>query len=349
MLTLFSSTTAMTSPAASIQLTNASVEVMTRSSDANFLKWYYFPIGVFALCLTMSLIIIIGVIVLARKYEKHDMRKVRCKNSMRKTVKPSSGVSSKMSNCFTRLNNDSLSSTSYFAPPPNNLKLMMSTYVPTTTTVTNEYEEGDYECSENSSEIYHGIKCCHGNNHTFMFRSCRRAASFDSYECYNVGGHDLASVAVSRSIEKLTLNVYVYFNIASENDYVSNHLLPCLKKCLTLVPDTKFILRPQLSNFITSFASMDTLCKMVSNNEPNDVYTTNHSNNSLSAHILVLSNEFHGYKMPVNTFENCFVSLKLKENSDSSSGSSNKTSTTSTSSGEASLNALCYTNTLNPR
>jgi hypothetical protein len=64
----------------------------------------------------------------------------------------------------------------------------------------------------------------------------------------------------------------------------------------------------------------------------------------LCAHILVLSDDFHGYKPPI-TFENCFVSLKLKNNASSGSGdgSSNKTSTTSTSSGgEASL---CYNNT----
>jgi hypothetical protein len=155
----------------------------------------------------------------------------------------------------------------------------MSTYVSqppqpqhqtATSLISNEYEEGDYECSENSSEIYQAIKCCNinqpntntNNNNTrrshFMFKSCRRAASFDSYnECYNVGGHDLASVPVSHSIEKLTLNVYVYFNIASENDYVSNYLLPCLKKCLTLVPDTKYILRPQLTKFITSFTASE--------------------------------------------------------------------------------------------
>jgi len=249
--------------------------------------------------------VILGVVVLARKYEKNTLQKVRCKNSLRKTVKQSKRrggggaivatlphLSDNNNNrstncCFTRLTNDSLSSTTYFAPPPpplpaNMINMIMSTYVSqtplqppplhhqtATSLISNEYEEGDYECSENSSEIYQAIKCCNinqpntnNNNNSntrrghFMFKSCRRAASFDSYnECYNVGGHDLASVPVSHSIEKLTLNVYVYFNIASENDYVSNYLLPCLKKCLTLVPDTKYILRPQLAKFITSFTS----------------------------------------------------------------------------------------------
>ena len=163
-------------------------------------------------------------------------------------------------------------------------------------------------------------------------------------------------MAVSRSVEKLTLNVYVYFNIASENDYVSNYLLPCLKKCLTIIPDTKFILKPQLAQYITSFSTntSPTPSDLYLDENKNNAYSNNSSSallknymnnaNCLSAHILVLSEEFHGYKPAIST-GNTIMSLKLKhaESMSNESGKSHKTNTATASSGETSI-STCYTN-----
>ena len=208
---------------------------------------------------------------------------MRCNNSARQKSLTKPNTSSK--NCFTRLsnNNDSLlsSTTTYFTPTATATAIVHHQHHHLTPTlVTNEYAldeeengEDDYECSENSAEIYHGIKCCCPPPPPLSKRS--------GYESYN-GGHDLASVSVSRSIQKLTLHVYVYFNIASENEYVSNWLLPCLKRCLSLVPDTKYILKPQLTPWMTTL----------------DAENASHPVNILSAHVLVLSDEFHGYRQP---------------------------------------------------
>ena len=90
-----------------------------------------------------------------------------------------------------------------------------------------------------------------------------------NYECYNnltthhlnetkvhhrhlVDSVDFAtSVPVSRSIHNLSLNVYIYYNVADE-DYVNNYLMPFLEqKCLTIIPETNYIKRPQAAKFVS--------------------------------------------------------------------------------------------------
>ena len=139
-----------------IQVVAANNSDTSVASDVvSLLRWYYFPLGVFAGCILLSLTIVVSVIVVAKKYDKNDPTRPKAKkSSMRKSER---AATSTATNCFTKLNDDSLSSSSYFAPNVNKA----ATYVPPT--VANEYEVGDYECddsSENSTRNYNG-KCCH--------------------------------------------------------------------------------------------------------------------------------------------------------------------------------------------
>ncbi|CAF0984117.1 unnamed protein product [Brachionus calyciflorus] len=146
-----------------------------------------------------------------------------------------------------------------------------------------------------------------------LFRSCHRKSTCSSDSCESTydgqSNNDSVSVPVSRSIENF--NIYVYFNII-DNDYVANHLLPLLKKCLTLIPDPKLILKPLKTYFVSQ---ADTMSLDFSNESYSSyyssIYNAKKQNNNVNAVLLVLSENFYGYRRQMN---DSFVSIKYKTN-----------------------------------
>jgi hypothetical protein len=154
---------------------------------------------------------------------------------------------------------------------------------------------------------------------------------------------DMATVAVSRSIDSLSMNVFVYFS-QTDSEYVQDYLIPCLKKCLTIIPDTKYILRPQSARYMTlkeAELSIMAVADAATTAHKNNSTTTNSTTssemmansstgsssvsngpattiritpNTLIANIFVLSEHFVGYKPAGDSI----ISIKLKSGCGSS-------------------------------
>lgn len=127
---------------------------------------------------------------------------------------------------------------------------------------------------------------------------------------------DAASVPVSRSLEHTSLYVYVYF---SEFDahYANNYLLPCLHKCLTIVPDTRFVMCSQRDKHAWDEAAT------VIDSTPDSIRTTSRSTSTqrrtaaaatrrLVARILVVSENFFGLRLNA---ESCLTSSSSSDRS----------------------------------
>ena len=280
----------------------------------SLLRWYYFPILVFAICLITSIVLVIVVILLARKFD---------------VTSPPTNSNKKRKNksCFNifnltkkQKNNSSTSSSSYFTTPSNNSDDL--------DVENSDDEDSDSESSIKQNNLLGKIASCFKSSQrrsNKTFKPCHRSNSFDSDSavCY---GYDSASVPVSRSIQSLNLNVFIYYNILDES-YVINYLLPLLKKCLVIIPDTKFITKPMATKYITvgpgSFFENTTMSKQNESiylDQQTTMLNRNHlsnASNSLISNILVISDNFHGYK-PLNE---SFVSIKLNNTTNNKSNS----------------------------
>lgn len=159
--------------------------------------------------------------------------------------------------------------------------------------------------------------------------------SFDSCEDFYESDHrnyDSSTVPVSRTVENLTLHVYIYYNLI-DTDYVVNHLQPILKKCVTIVPDTKYFCKPQTDKYVK--LSPESFYNLAQTNSSTLISSLNNTNsvllldsnsnssdssssgllkptqvNSIIANILVISDNFYGYR-PVTE---SYISLKYKNN-----------------------------------
>ena len=183
---------------------------------------------------------------------------------------------------------------------------------------------------------------------------CKLKRAYDSCDdCYssNRTNFDSSTVAVSRSIENLSLNVYIYFNVI-DSEYVLSHLQPLLRKCLTIVPDTKYITKPQTGKHVVltpdSFFSleqtnMNTLLSDFNNSNVHILDTnstesgqlllkSNSQQNCLIANILVISDHFYGYKPMVDSLVSLTKTSKASGHSSGGSSASGGLSATSTSS-----------------
>ncbi|RNA19185.1 hypothetical protein BpHYR1_051772 [Brachionus plicatilis] len=150
-----------------------------------------------------------------------------------------------------------------------------------------------------------------------IFKCHRKSTcSTDSCDSTYDGQSDSLSIPVSRSIE--SLNVHVYFNII-DNDYVANHLLPSLKKCATLIPEPKFILKPLKAYYISQ---EDTMSIDWSNESYSSYYSSIYGKraNNVNAVLMVLSENFLGYKRRASE---SYVSVRYKTNPNLYSASSN--------------------------
>ena len=164
-------------------------------------------------------------------------------------------------------------------------------------------EQNDYQ-----SDLYSDESESERKKMASIFRCHRKStSSTDSCDSTYDGQYDSVSIPVSRSIE--CLNVYVYFNII-DNDYVANHLLPCLKKCATIIPEPKFILKP-LKTYCISQA--DTLSIDWSNESYSSYYSSIYGKKSNNVHaiLMVLSENFLGYK---HRASESYISIKYKTN-----------------------------------
>ena len=182
---------------------------------------------------------------------------------------------------------------------------------------------------------------------------CKLKRAYDSCDdCYsssNRTNFDSSTVAVSRSIENLSLNVYIYFNVI-DSDYVLSHLQPLLRKCLTIVPDTKYITKPQTGKHVVvtpdSFFSleqtnMNTLLSDFNNSnvqildtnstESGQLLLKSNTQNCLIANILVISDHFYGYKPMVDSLVSLTKTSKVSGHSSGGSSSGSGTSTSSSS------------------
>lgn len=183
-----------------------------------------------------------------------------------------------------------------------------------------------------------------------MPSGCKLKRSFDSDDFYETDfrNYDSSTVPVSRSINNLTLTVYVYYNVV-DTKYVTNHLQPILKACVTIVPDTRFIFKPQSEKYVKlspdsfynlALTNSSTLISSFNNTsvlllDSNSGSTDSSSSgllksqqpvNSIIANVLVISDNFYGYKPMTDSF----VSLRMKSNA--LNGSSAGTSISSSNS-----------------
>lgn len=266
------------------------------------LNWYYFPIFVFVVCLLLSLVIVFTVVMVARKYETDsNTSSTNASTSSTAQLKKKSNRSSKRRRCFCcfydkfyikaenadadySVSNFSTNLNSFEHDPENIIRISGLNH--------------DYQDISQSKPFLTKYYSCFNGTLPCRGASCSTTSSFDS-KCLD---SDLGTVPVSKSVENLNLNVFVYFNVA-DNDYVANFLLPCLKKCLTIIPDTKYILKPQTNQYATfsqeSFVDMSTKSKILK-----QIYMPN----SLTANVLIISDHFYGYQQV-----DSLVSLKYKQ------------------------------------
>ena len=132
------------------------------------------------------------------------------------------------------------------------------------------------------------------------------------------------------------LHVYIYHNLI-DTEYVATHLQPLLKKCVTLVPDTRFICKPQSEKYVklspdsfvnlaqTNSSTLISSCNntsvlmLDSNSSSSSQSSTDNStsglltkpanqqsSNLIIANVLVISDNFYGYKPMTDSY----VSLK---------------------------------------
>lgn len=148
---------------------------------------------------------------------------------------------------------------------------------------------------------------------------------------------DSATVPVSRSLDHLTLNVFVHFHL-NDNQYIVDYLLPCLKLCTSMVPDTRFILKVQTEKYMDSFDytmvlnQTNSSSSEHSHNGPDLVIIDNKKcSNSLVANLFVLSNNFEGYRSTHSSLSSS--SLRTKSNTSSRISATNSTRSTNDSSG----------------
>ena len=185
----------------------------------------------------------------------------------------------------------------------------------------------------NSFDQHHAVKCDANNNYLEINSSkpflsyyscfnatipCRRSFTNSSIDSKCSADNDLVTVPVSRSIKNLSLNIYVYFHVA-DNEYVCNHLVPCLKKCLTIIPDTKFIIKPQTQQYIIATDSYQEECSYILNlaAKSRTLHKQDHLLlNTLTANILVISDSFFGFYSTAHNTDS-LISLKYsKQNPD---------------------------------
>ena len=255
-----------------IKLNNAT-EMQTYNGTSFLLQFkifnsYYLSSLIFVSVVVLSLVIVLVIVLVVRKFDSTD----RFKRNKRRVCLCFASKNEFNSNCSSNLyeNDDDLD---------------------TTRSMTN--------------------KC----DCLVRINNLRASNSFDSFDCYDskfIDNDMTVSVPVSRSIENLSLNVFIYFNMV-DNEYVQSYLLPILKKCLLIIPDTKFITKPQHGLYIT--LAPDSVLNMTNysttlttRNSSNTTLPNNKVSNSLTANILILSENFYGYK----TMADSLVSLKIK-------------------------------------
>ncbi len=228
-------------------------------------NWYYFPIFVFIICLLLSLVIVITVVIVARKYES-DESKNKFKNNKR----------------------DSTSDQDFSISFENDMHA---------TTSKQDYHDLSTKPFIKKYNCFNATLVCSSSSSTGSSSSRRESDSISSTSCSidsKSGG--LETDLVSKSIDNLSLEVNIYFNIIDQ-DYVSNYLLACLKKCNVIIPDTRFVLKPQTTKYVN--LNKDYLKKLENNN----------SNNNLKANILIISDNFSGNR-PLGVGGDSLVSIK---------------------------------------
>lgn len=291
---------------------------------------YFITILTVVLCLFMSVLILLVVLCIGKRIEKAKLKK---------------------------------SYTTKIATRTSELR-MPSTYYVKTFTVNgqddddedevgddDEDEDDDQDSFQQTNSSGGGlIACCQVRALNKRLCVRERSSSFDSYNSASNANHDSGSVPVSRSIEHLYLYINVYFNV-NDQDYVYNYLLPVLRKCLTIVPDTKFLMRPQNGKYVTSCGASDSTS--ISNQE----YLNNSSSlatttttiksscgNYLIANIVVVSDNFHGSKSP--THVDSLTPVKYKtghfNHADNTSNSSSSSGTGSSCTTQATSGGGCY-------
>jgi hypothetical protein len=292
----------------------------------NKFKYYYFPISVFILCLLVSVLIVFIVI-----FSRRQKRKA-------KAMAASTALAKNINDIKKHVN---LNHTSYYLEPVEKLHEDEDDY-------DEDEDETDHD-GDNSEEAINQKRRRRSSTLNGKFRqlfksksfksaTCARAhksGSFDSYassSAYN--SVDSATVPVSRSVENLTLNVFVYFSV-HDNQYIVDYLLPCLKSCLTIVPETRYILKVQTEKYMESFDYSMTLNPTSPNSSSNnstDMPLIMSSRNSLTANVFILSENFYGYK-PQTAADSLLLAASIKTKSNTSSRGSSGASTRSTNSG----------------
>jgi hypothetical protein len=115
----------------------------------------------------------------------------------------------------------------------------------------------------------------------------------------NILDNGTKTVPVSRSLEHLKLNVFVYYHFKQES-YVKDTLLKLLNKCLTLIPNTKYFLRPQQTSSIMNWTKADVDLAVASGVAVADSNVDSKSMTELTANIIVISDGFTGFPNPAS-------------------------------------------------
>lgn len=260
------------------------------------LKTYMFQIIVFLVFFTLSLIAVLIVYLIAKNFDTNKPKKNKKQDY----------------NCFKKNNKYTISATSsYFEPSSNHrtMNLIKNDSI-------SEFEDQQIEFNTaGKNNFISKIKCALKNkNSDDSFRPCHRRSSFDSADTHT--DCDSSSVPASRSIKSLHLNIFIYFNV-NDNYYVTNFLIPTLKKCLTIVPNTRYIIMPMKTNFVTS--NPETEFMATNFFKTNDSPFLNRTN-SLNGKILVLSENFFEYKPADDLFKSLKQKTILNSNNNSYKG-----------------------------
>lgn len=305
----------------------------TNPNTSPFLKLglfniYIFSISIVFACLVLSLLILALVLFIIKRIERRSVSSSTTNNNSPSSKKksPKFPIPPQQQ---TPLSNVSQGG-SYFLPVNDNSDTSDSSSDDVDNSSSSSSKHRRHRHHRHSKSRHHGGP----HHHHHRLKSClcaslKRFSSFDSFDSYsNNTNTDSASVPVSRSVDHTRLCVYIYFGQA-DFDYASTYLLPCLHKCLTIIPDTRFVLRPQQGKYADVSAasgnveldsqSTSTGASSVAGTTRNEsMRTTTQQQSCLVARVLVISENFYGCRSSAaNSDSLASSSLKLKSTSSS--------------------------------